>query len=446
MPKLGMRLRLLLALIFLLFNLTLGQSLQLDVKEHKLDNGLTILTLEDHSAPIVSYQVWFKVGSRNERPGITGISHLFEHMMFKGSKNIAPEEHAKLVQANGGVLNSWTSNDNTTYFDNLPSDKLDLAIRLESERQSNLDITAQNLTSEREVVKEERRLRTDNSPFGAVIEQLYAAAYTAHPYHWPVVGWMSDLDAITLEDCQSYFKTHYAPNNATVVIVGDFKTDQAVALVKKYYGGMKSQPPGPSVKSVEPPQTGERRVMVHKIAQTPMFFAGYHIPNINHDDMIPLKVLAKILFQGQSSRTYKSLIYDKQIAINVGGGVDEQIDPGLFYVYANAKPEVTAEQVEKELYTELDLIAANAVSDRELEKAKNQLESEFVNGLQSVSSKASQIGYSQTIAGDYRKFFNQGEQIQKVTKEDLLRVAKIYLTEKNRTVAILVPEKPQAES
>jgi predicted Zn-dependent peptidase len=446
MPKLGMRLRLLPALIFLLFNLALGQSLQLEVKEHKLDNGLTILTLEDHSAPIVSYQVWFKVGSRNERPGITGVSHLFEHMMFKGSKNIAPEEHAKLVQANGGVLNAWTSNDNTTYYDNLPSDKLELAIRLEAERQSNLNITAENLASEREVVKEERRLSTDNSPFGAVIEQLYAAAYTAHPYHWPVLGWMSDIDAIVLEDCQSYFKTHYAPSNATVVIVGDFKTDQAVALVKKYYGGMKSQPPGPPVKTVEPPQMGERRVTVHKIAQTPMFFAGYHIPNINHEDIIHLKVLAKILFQGQSSRTYQSLIYDKQIAINVGGGVDEQIDPGLFYVYATAKPGVTAEQVEKELYAELDRIAAETVTDRELEKAKNQLESEFYNGLQSVSSKASQVGYYQTIAGDYRKFFNQGVRIQKVTKEDLLRVAETYLTEKNRTVAILVPEKPRAES
>jgi zinc protease len=436
----------LIAVLLLTVSLAVGQSLNLDIKEHKLDNGLTILTLEDHSAPIVSYQVWFKVGSRNERPGITGISHLFEHMMFKGSKNIKPEEHAKLVQANGGVLNAWTSNDNTTYFENLPADKLELAVRLEAERQVNLNITPENLTSEREVVKEERRLRTDNSPFGAVIEQLYAAAYTAHPYHWPVVGWMSDLDAITLEDCQEYYRTHYAPNNATVALVGDFKTEEAVALVKKYYGDMKAQPLGPPVKTVEPPQTGERRVMVHKIAQTPMFVAGYHIPDVNHADIVPLKVLAKILFEGQSSRAYKKLVYEKQIAINVGGGVDEQIDPGLFYVYATAKPGKTAADVEAELYPELERLTTELVTDQELQKAKNQLEADFYYGLQSVSSKASRIGFSQAIAGDYRIFFNEGEKIQAVTKDELLRVAQQYLTEKNRTVAILVPEKPQAES
>lgn len=445
MPKPGTKLSL---LVFLFFtaSIVLGQSLNLDVKEHKLDNGLTILTLEDHSAPIVSYQVWFKVGSRNERPGITGISHLFEHMMFKGSKNIKPEEHAKLVQANGGTLNAWTSNDNTTYFENLPADKLELAVRLEAERQVNLNITPENLASEREVVKEERRLRTDNSPFGAVIEQLYAAAYIAHPYHWPVVGWMSDLDAITLEDCQDYYRTHYAPNNATVVIVGDFNTDEAVALVKKYYAGMKAQPSGPPVKTIEPPQNGERRVMVNKIAQTPVFVAGYHIPDINHSDIVPLKVLAKILFDGQSSRAYKRLVYDKQIAVNVWGGTDEQIDPGLFYISATAKPGKTAEEVEKELYAELERLTSELVTDQELQKAKNQLEADFYYGLQTDSRKASQIGYSQTIAGDYRKFFNEGEQIQAVSKQDLLRVAKQYLTGKNRTVAILVPEKPQAES
>ncbi len=445
MPKPGMKLSLLVFLFFTV-SIALGQSLNLDVKEYKLDNGLTILTLEDHSAPIVSYQVWFKVGSRNERPGITGISHLFEHMMFKGSKNIKPEEHAKLVQANGGTLNAWTSNDNTTYFENLPADKLELAIKLEAERQVHLNITPENLASEREVVKEERRLRTDNSPFGAVIEQLYAAAYTAHPYHWPVVGWMSDLDAITLEDCQEYYRTHYAPNNATVVIVGDFNTDEAVALVKKYYSGMKAQPSGPPVKTVEPPQAGERRVMVHKIAQTPVFVAGYHIPDINHADIVPLKVLAKILFDGQSSRAYKRLVYDKQIAVNVWGGADEQIDPGLFYVSATVKPGKSAEDVENELYAELERLTTELVTDQELQKAKNQLEADFYYGLQTVSRKASQIGYSQTIAGDYRKFFNEGEKIQAVTKEELMRVAKEYLTGKNRTVAILVPEKPQAES
>lgn len=443
MPKLGTKLSLIALLLTLIFSAALGQNLNLDVKEHRLDNGLTILTLEDHSAPVVSYQVWFKVGSRNERPGITGISHLFEHMMFKGSKNIGPEEHAKLVQANGGTLNAWTSNDNTTYYENLPSDKLELAIRLEAERQVNLNITPENLASEREVVKEERRLRTDNDPGGFLNEQLYAAAYTAHPYHWPVVGWMSDLDAITLEDCQDYFRTHYAPNNATVVIVGDFKTDQALALVKKYYGDLKVQPPGPPVKTVEPEQLGERRVYVHKIAQVSSLSLGYHSPDINHPDIIPLKVLSQILFSGQSSRMYKKLVYDKQMAISVSGGVDEVIDPGLFYIDASVKPGFTVEQIEKEIYTELEKVKTEPVSDQELQKAKNKLEASFYNRLQTVSSKASRLGFYQTIAGDYKKLFSEAEKIQALTKEDLQRVAKQYLGDRNRTVAILVPEKPE---
>ena len=443
MPRLGTRLSLTALFLTLIFSATSGENLNLDVKEHKLENGLTILTLEDHSAPVVSYQVWFKVGSRNERPGITGISHLFEHMMFKGSKNIGSEEHAKLIQANGGIDNAWTSNDNTTYFENLPSDKLELAVRLESERQVNLNITPENLASEREVVKEERRVSTDNDPAGLLNEQLYAAASPAPPYQWPVLGWMSDLDAITLEDCQNYFRTHYAPNNATVVIVGDFKTDQAVALVKKYYGDMKAQPPGPPVKTVEPQQLGERRVYVHKIAQVSSLSLGYHSPDLNHPDIIPLKVLSQILFSGQSSRMYKKLVYDKQMAISVSGGVDEVIDPGLFYIDASVKPGFTVERIEKELYDELERLKTELVTDRELQKAKNKLEANFYNRLQTVSSKASRLGFYQTIAGDYQKLFSEAEKIQAVTKEDLQRVAKQYLTDKNRTVAILVPEKPQ---
>jgi zinc protease len=305
-----------------------------------------------------------------------------------------------------------------------------------------LSITGENLRSEREVVKEERRLRTDNSPFGAVVEQLYASAYTAHPYNWPVVGWMTDLDAITLEQCQNYFKTHYAPNNATVIVVGDINTDETVRLVKKYYGKMKSQPAGPKVTTGEPEQAGERRVYVNKIAQTPMFMAGYHIPDINHPDIVPLKVLSRILFDGESSRIYKKLVYDLQKSLDVGGGVDEMIDPGLFYIYSSVKPEFTVDEVEKAIYLEVEKLQTQPVTDREFQKAKNQVEADFVFGLQSVSGKASQIGYYQTIAGDYRKFFSEPEEIQNVTKDDLMRVAKQYLTDKNRTVAILVPEQP----
>ena len=230
--------------VFLLFTVgSLAQNRQLEdyldpkelgIEEFYLDNGLRILTWEDHSAPVISYQVWFDVGSINERPGITGISHLFEHMMFKGSKKYGPEEHSDIVKAHGGRLNAFTSNDMTVYFENIASDKLELIIALEAERQANLAITPENLASEREVVREERRVSIDNSVFGDMYEQLSANAFLAHPYQWSVLGWMSDIETITLEECREYHRIYYAPNNATVVIVGDFDTKEAIKHVEKY--------------------------------------------------------------------------------------------------------------------------------------------------------------------------------------------------------------------
>jgi zinc protease len=413
----------------------------LKVEEHQLKNGLKMLILEDHSAPTVSFQMWAHTGSRNEHPGITGISHLFEHMMFKGSKKYGPEEHARIIQKNGGFTNAFTTEDVTVYFENIVPDKLELVISLEAERLANLNLTDETLKSEREVVKEERRYRVDEDNFGAVIEQLRAAAYTAHPYSWEVVGWMSDLNAITLDDCKEYFRVHYAPNNVTLVIVGDINPKKAVKLVRKYFGKIPAQKQPHQEITVEPEQKGERIVYVKRQAQLPMLMAGYHIPQMAADDIYPLRVLSKILSDGESSRLYQRLVYKEQTALYAGGQVDETQDPGIFYIWCYMNLGRTIEEGKRMLFEEIGKFALQEVSDQELQKAKNQLEADFIFSLQTNMYKGLKLGDYQVRAGDYKKLFEAVDKLQKVTKEDIMMVAKKYLVEDNRTVAILVPQK-----
>ena len=436
-------------LILFLFHSTAAFAFKpLEVKKHILDNGLVILTLEDHSAPLVSFQVHYRVGSRNELTGITGMAHLFEHMMFKGSKRFSPEEHARIVQDNGGTLNAFTSTDNTTYFENFPSDKLELAMELEAERMANLNIAAASeekalatLTSEREVVRSERKIM-ENSPYGPVRELLFATAFTTHPYQWSVIGWDCDLRAISLKDCQDFYRTYYAPNNAVVVIVGDFNTEEAVALVKKHFGHIKAQAPPPPVRAEEPVQRGERRVVYKKIAQSPAFFAGYHIPNLTHPDYPVVEVLSTILSRGRSSRLYQRFIKTGK-ALNVGTYGDSTIDPTLLVVYTIAKPDGDISQLEKEVYEEIEKLWDNPVAEEELEKAKTLLESGFLFGLQRNFSKGVNIGMTEVRAGDYSLVNKQIEVWRAVTPEDIMKVAKEYLHPDNRTVVTLVPIGPE---
>ena len=433
-----------LAILFLLFICQSGfGQINFPVEKHVLDNGLTVLISEDHSAPVVTYQVWYKVGSKNERPGITGISHLCEHMMFKGSKNIGPQEHMRLIQANGGISNAWTSFDMTCYWEKLANDKLELAINLESERQKNLTPTPENFTSEREVVKEERRMGLDNSPFGAVFEQILNTTFVAHPYHWHVIGFMSDIDNITLDDLKNHYKVYYAPNNVIAVVVGDVNPKEVMKLMHKYYDDIPAQPPPPKVGTVEPEQKGERIAYVHKIAQMPAFMVGYHIPEFGHPDTYPLSVAARVLFTGQSSRLYQKMIYQDQSALHVGGDCFSLQDPGVFYCFAIMQPGHTAEGGRNTLFEEIDKLKNEPIDEKELQKAKNQLEAEFIFNLQSVSDKGSWIGYYHTVLGDYSKLFEEAEKFQQVTAEDVMGVAKKYFDEKNRNVAVLVPEMPE---
>jgi predicted Zn-dependent peptidase len=413
---------------------------ELGIEEHYLDNGLRVLTWEDHSAPVISYQVWFDVGSINEKPGITGISHLFEHMMFKGSKKYGPEEHSDIVKAHGGRLNAFTSNDMTVYFENIASDKLELVIALEAERQANLAITAENLASEREVVREERRVRIDNSVFGDMLEQLSANAFLAHPYQWSVIGWMSDIETITLEECREYHRIHYAPNNATVIIVGDFETKEALKLVETYYGAIPSQEEPPPVTTVEPEQRGERRVYVHRFAQLPMLLAGYHIPEITHEDLPVLDIASSILSGGESSRIYRKMIYEDQTALYAGGAADAAQQPSLFYAYCGMKIGREIEEGEKTLFELIEGLADNPPTQEELEKAKNQSEADFIFSMQTNMYKGYNLGYYQTVAGDWREMIEYQKKIRAVTAEQVAAVAAQYLIPNNRTTVILIPE------
>ena len=439
--------RFLLVTLFLalLSGVSFGQ-INFPVEKFTLDNGMTVLISEDHSAPVVTYQVWRKVGSKNERPGITGISHLCEHMMFKGSKNVGPEEHSRIIQANGGIDNAGTSFDYTMYWERIANDKLELAINLEAERQKYLNPTQETFSSEREVVKEERRMGVDNSPYGLLFEQILNSTFAAHPYHWHVIGFMSDLDNITLNDLKEYYRVYYAPNNATAVIVGDVNPKEVMKLMHKYYDDVPSQPPPPKVGTVEPEQIGERIAYVHKIGQMPAFMVSYHIPEFGHADIYPLRVAAQILFNGQSSRLYQKMVYQDQSALTVAGDCFYLQDPGLFFAFAIMQPGRTAEEGEKTLFEQIDKIKTEPVDPKELQKAKNQLESEFVFGLQSVSDKGEQIGYYQNILGDYTKLFGEANKYQAVTAEDVMRVAKKYFDTNNRNMVVLVPEMPKEQA
>ena len=416
-------------------------NMDIDIHRYSLDNGLTLFVLEDHSAPIVTYQVWYKVGSRNERPGITGISHLFEHMMFKGSKKYGPEEHARIVNANGGTLNAFTTEDLTAYFENMPAGKLELAMELEAEREEHLAINQENLDSERKVVMEERRLRVDTSNFGRLLEQLGALAYQQHPYHWPVVGWMSDLRTISVKDCIDYHEKFYAPNNATIVVVGDVDPDDTYELVRKHYSKMKPGPPLDQTITPEEEQKGERQAVFYKPAQLPWLGIAYHIPEQVNDDTFVLEVVDRILSGGKSSRIYKDLIYDKEMALFVFTTADIRLDPGLFIAVAgDIKPGHEPREVEEAIKAQLQRLVDEPVSDDELQKAKNQLEADFTFDLQRNFGKGTQIARSVLFTGDPYYFKNVLDKYRSVTKKDIMRVASRYFKDANASVVTLIPE------
>lgn len=482
--------------IFLISLKAHAEPLKLDVKEHVLGNGLKLLMLEKHEVPIVCLRINFRVGSVDERPGITGVSHLFEHMMFKGTKIFGTKDYAvekpllekedalvaeiaretgkelhdkkkiaalekelqttrgrlrdlavkdeifSLYLRHGAVgLNAATSSDGTFYICNIPANKLELWAFIESDRMKNRVL--REFYSERDVVMEERRTRTETSPFGALIEQLNAVTFIAHPYRLPTIGWSSDIQNLTKAETAGYFEQYYTPNNAVIVMVGNFKQDDAIKLIEKYFGDIPRQPDPPKVKTAEPEQKGERRIEV-EFDSNPYMAISYHISGIDHPDIYALDVLSSLLSDGRTSRLYKSMIEGKRIAVMANAGIGVGRFPETFTFYAAPRAPHTVEEVEAAFYEEVELLKTKPPSEWELQKIKNQLEASFIRRLESASGLASEIGYYEIIS-DWRYINTVLEKVSEVTAEDVTRVAKKYLIKKNRTVAMLV-KKENGES
>ena len=408
-------------------------------QEGRLKNGLRVLSLVDPKAAVSTFQVWYDTGSRNERPGITGISHLFEHLMFKGTKKVGPEEHARLIQNVGGVNNATTTWDVTYYWQALPPDQLPLAARLEADRMANLALTDANLASEREVVKEERRFRIDNQPIGRAVELLTSIAYQSNPYHWPTAGWMSDLDAITLDDCRDYYGIHYAPDKAVVVIAGPTSHESNMKLVEKEFGGLKPGRPAPRVARGEQRQHGPRDATIEGEVQVPILLGGYKVPPDSSADAPVIDVIANLLSTGQSSRLYRKLVYDDQSALFAAGLAVPRKDVGLFYAFCAAKPNRDRDSLETSFFHEFERLADEPIAPEELARVQSQLEAQFVFGLEQVQDRASSVANATLIDGDPKAAAHRLDRWRAVTIADVQRVAREYLVPANRCKVWVVP-------
>ncbi|MBI5170289.1 MAG: insulinase family protein [Candidatus Eisenbacteria bacterium] len=410
------------------------------VERDSLPNGLQILLHEDHSVPAVCFFQWFRVGSRNERQGITGLSHFFEHMMFNGSANVPPKQYDVQLESQGAYSNAFTSYDQTAYYEEGGTASLETMMRLDADRMRSLSLLPDLLKSEVEVVREERRFRTDNSVPGMLDEALYSAAFVASPYHWPVVGWMKDLERITRDEMVEYFRTYYAPNNCTIIVSGDFDPAWVKAKLREYFGDIPRQAPPPRPVNAEPEQRGERRVSVHYPSETVTFVAGYKAPAVSDPDHYALEILASVLGGGESSRLHRALVYEQQIALSADAGFRAQLEPGLFEFWVEMKPGASGADGEKALYAELDRLVKDGPTERELQKARNQVESRFVYTLETNRGAAQMLGRYEQNHGDYRALFDAVDRYRAVTAADVQRVAKQVFDARRRTVATLVPE------
>ncbi len=424
----------------------LSSQIRIPVEKYKLDNGLTVLLHEDHSLPIISYHTWFRVGSRHERPGITGIAHMFEHLMFKGTKKYPNKKFDELLQANGATNNAFTSHDYTGYYENFPSDKLELIMDIESDRMVNLELNEEMLGAEREVVKEERRMRVDNRPGGVLYENIYRTVFRVHPYRWPVIGWMKDISSYKLEDFKQWYKTYYAPSNAVLVIAGDFDTSKVKKMIQKYYGPLKAQPLPEQKYSSEPVQSGFRQQVVTKDVQAPLVSLAYRGPAASDKDTYALDLLGRILGSGTSSRLYTRLVYRNKKATSVGAYNASGKDPGVFQVRVSLKPGVPESQIQQALLGEIYKMRSTRVSEQELQKAKNQTMLSYVSSMKTVDGKANILALNEILFGDYSEFFKDLDRYNQVTAIDIQEVAKKYLTPKQASWVVVKPRNVSANT
>lgn len=408
-----------------------------DVKTFTLKNGMKFLVVEDSSIPNANMYLFYKVGSRNEHPGITGLSHFFEHMMFNGSKKFGPKMFDRTMELNGGANNAYTSQNVTVYTNWFPASAMETIFDLEADRISSLSIDPKMVESERGVVLSERSTGLENSPWNLLSDAVNAAAFQEHPYHWTVIGYESDIKNWTKEDLEEYFRTYYAPNNAVVVISGNVKLDEVKRLAQKYLEPIPGQKEPKKVHLVEPPQIGERRVLVQKEVTTPYILIGYHTPDTKHKDFYALDILNSVLSSGNTSRLYSALVDKKQLATQIFSDFSESFDPNLFQLYSVAATGIKEADLENAIYVEIEKLKKDGITAQELQKVKNQKLMQFYSQIETINGKSNNLGTYELFFGDYKKMFNAPAEYEKVTAEDVKRVANEYFKKSNRTVGIL---------
>lgn len=408
-----------------------------DVKTFTLKNGMKFLVLEDNSIPNANMYLFYKVGSRNEHPGITGLSHFFEHMMFNGAKKYGPKLFDQVMEYNGGSNNAYTTNDVTVYTNWFPSSATEVIFDLEADRIASLSIDSNMVRSERGVVLSERSTGLENSPWRLLSENVEATAFQEGPYHWPVIGYEEDIKNWTKEDLEYYFRTYYAPNNCIVVISGNVKLENVKKLAEKYLAPIPAQQPAKAVHLAEAPQTGERRITVQKEVANPYLIVAYPVPEAKNRDYYALDLLSSILTSGKSSRLYAALVDKKQLASSVFTNFGATFAPTLFGIYAVTNKGKKVEDLESSVYEELEKIKKEGITDKELQKVKNQKLIEFYNQIETINGKSNNIGTYEVFFGDYRKMFNAPGEYNKLTTEDIKRVANRYIKKSTRTVGIL---------
>ena len=413
---------------------------KLEYKLTTLPNGLTVVLEEDHSTPIVHLQLWYHVGSKNEKPGRTGFAHLFEHLMFKGSKNVSAEAHTSMVASVGGQSNAYTTDDETVFWETVPAQYLPMILWLEADRMATLKVDKDTFTNEREVVKEERRMRVDNQPYGRLNEIIYDQAFTVHPYKHATIGSMKDLEAASVEDVRDFYRTYYVPSNATLALVGDFDSAQAMQLITQYLGRVpKAEREVPRDIPKEPPQTSEKRVTLQQPWPLPAVVVAYHITNDGNPDSYPLHIAAKLLSDGQTSRIYQKLVYEKQLAVAAFGSANLIEDPNLFYAVAIVQPGKSPQEVTDALIAELDRLRNEPISEHELQRTKNQFARDYVLGRESNQQKAQTLAHAIVIHNDIKTADGEFDIFQNITIADVQRVARTYFRPENRLVLTLMP-------
>lgn len=409
--------------------------------EYDLPNGLHVILHEDHATPIVAVSVMYHVGSKNEDPQRTGFAHFFEHLLFEGSENIGRGEYMKMVQANGGQLNANTSQDRTFYYEVLPSNQLELALWMEAERMLQAKIDNVGVETQRKVVKEEKKQRYDNTPYGQILNVVYENAYTKHPYRWSPIGKEQYIDGANLDEFMNFYKTFYVPNNATLAIGGDLDIEKTKALIAKYYGEIpKGTKPIPRPTDVEPVQTAEKRVNFYDNVQLPAVVVAYHTPKMGTEDWYALQLLTQMLSQGQSSRFQKEIVDKQQKGLAVGAFMIPNEDPGVAFMYGISNAGIEPADLEKSMLTEVDKVKNDLISDEEYTKLMNQAENDFITQNRRIQGVVENLATYHTFLGDANLINTELQRYTKITKDDLKRVANKYFTKENRLVVYYLPK------